>query len=343
MAVTTDTNTISGLRTLIEDRFYSYYPEFSSEYIHVKGSRLKKCHQSIIYQFDVHNTKELLKTLIVKKRVHNKYYNNHVIENTEKEFDILKHLGNMKDIAISAPRAVDAIFEEGILITEKIEGESLYSYLRRTSYLPITASRKEFLKSLFTKTGEWLRDFHNATFEGKKGSIDTAEFIKKAKQIVSKFPSMDLPLHLGEALISKMKQAEKDVSQYTCPIILKHGDFQPINIIFKNENISVVDIGARHKDLAIKDISNFITGLITARIKMQISFYTINTLDELAEEFLRAYYQDKPIPRQTIEFVKALGILEQLDNTYKRNETSFIKSKIITAFYNEEIRKLAKL
>ncbi len=128
-------HTIEDLKKLVEERFYSYYPEFSSENIHVKGRLLKRCHQSLVYRFDVHNTKGVLKSLIVKKRIYNKSYNNHIIENTKKEFAILTRLNSLSKANVLAPRALDAMPDEALLVTEEVKGETIYSYLSRTSYL----------------------------------------------------------------------------------------------------------------------------------------------------------------------------------------------------------------
>ena len=340
METLTKTNTVLGLKTLIENRFYKYYPELASEKIHVKGDLLRKGHQSNIYQFDVHNTRTVLKSLIVKQRVYNKFYNNHIIENTQKEFDVLKYLNSVPNAKIPAPRALDALPEEGLLITEKVKGKSLYSYLRKNSYLPLTNNRKESLKYIFRKTGEWLRNFHEVNSNGKTGKINTQEFIQKADEIIEKFPSMGLSVDLGNKLITKMEDMEDVVSEYQFPISLKHGDFQPLNIIFNNGKIIVLDISAKGEDITIKDVCNLITGTHIAKLKFLCSFYKTSHINELLDTFLENYYEYKAIPYPVIDFVKTLGFLEQLESIYERNQNP-IKRKLITYFYAKEMKKIA--
>lgn len=339
MNATNSDNAISELKNLIENRACTYYPELSTQSFHIKGAVLKKGHQSIIYQFDIHNTNRVLKSLIIKKRIFNKFYNNNIVESTQKEFDILKHLNNISHPAISAPQVLDAIPEQGLLISEKVNGESLYSYLKRTSYLPITRAKKVFAKQIFAKTGEWLRNFHNAGFQGEKSKINTREFIGKAGLIVSKFSSMGLPINLGNAITNKMRRLEKDVLSYAFPVSTKHGDFQPQNIVFWGGKITVLDISAKNRDISIKDVCNFITGSIIIRIKLPFSFFNARYLNDMIEEFLKVYYGQESIPYPAIEFVKFLGLLEQLDYVYNRN-INFFKRKAITAFYINHLNAL---
>lgn len=336
-------HTISKLHNLVEQRIKDYYPEFTSRKLHLKSRLLKKCHQSRIYQFDVYNADTLLKSIIVKKRVPNRFYGNNIFENTKNEYTILKHFNDLSNPHISVPRALNAMPKKGILITEKVEGESLYSYLKKNSYLPITKAKRIFLKGLFAKVGIWLREFHKAGDTGEKARIDTQEVIAKAEQIVAKFPSMGLSGDLGKAVINRVRRIAEvnDVQSYLFPITFKHGDFQPLNIIYNNDNIAVLDISSLSKDLSIKDVCNFITGLNISRIKLLPPFYKTVNLNETLQEFLQTYYKDEIIPYPTIDFVKTLGSLEQLDNIYGRNQT-YIKRKIITSFYDKEIRNLIK-
>jgi hypothetical protein len=151
---------------------------------------------------------------------------------------------------------------------------------------------------------------------------------------------MGMPLHLGQELVKKMKQLEEDISTYTFPIALKHGDFQPINIIFNTDNITVLDISARSEDITIKDVCNLITGITVSKMKLLFAFHRANLLDEMIEEFLKAYYNGATIPYPAINFVQILGLLEQLDNIYTRNQNA-VKRRLITYFYTKELKKLS--
>ncbi|MCK4462951.1 MAG: hypothetical protein KAU58_01435 [Candidatus Omnitrophica bacterium] len=338
MAALVQINNMLDLAAIIQDKFYTYYPEFAEEHIDVKGTLLRKWHRSDIYRFDVHNTKDILKSLIVKQRIHNKFYNNHIVENTQHEYTILKELNNTPNFSVSVPKVLDSIPEKALLITEKVEGESLYSYLKRISYLPITESRKAHIKQMFAKIGKWLREFHDISFEGKKEKINTQEFIKKAEEIVEKFPSIGIPIDQGKALIDKMKSLEKETASYTFPVVLKHGDFQPMNIIFQGDNLIVLDISAKTKDIAIKDVCNFITGSSTFDVKLLYSFCSKEIMDDSTNVFITAYFTGEKTPNVAVEFVKILGILESLNSVYSRNTSNF-KRRIITHYYINKIKR----
>ncbi|MFH0764097.1 MAG: hypothetical protein V1927_03760 [Candidatus Omnitrophota bacterium] len=330
---------ILELKTVIENRLQKYYPHLASSHVRVEGSLLKKHHKSIIYQFSIYNTDSVLKRLIVKRRIYNNLYHNDVTKDTVKEFDILSLLRKNRVLKDSISHALDAIPEKGLLVTEKIEGETLYAYLKNISLMPLTRSRKAILKSLFSETGEWLKDFHSATFEGKHGKIETGKFIDKAGQIIDKFPYLNIPVDLGRKVMERMEALESDVASYDCPISLKHGDFQPHNIIHNGSRIYVLDIAAEIEDLTIKDVCNFITGLNISMMKLPGLSFKERYLNGMVGEYLKAYYGGGEAPYSVIRFVRILGILEQLDSVYKRNP-NYLRRKIITRFYAGEMKNL---
>lgn len=331
---------INRVENLIEKKIYSYYPELASSGIRVKHNRfIKRLITSDIYQFDIYSNNAVFKTIFVKKRKFGQLYNNDIIKDTIAEFENLSFFSSLPDRKFSTPRVLDVISQEGILVTEKIEGKSLYSFLKKFSYLPLAKVKELILRDICIKTGEWLREFHKAGLTGECGKIDTKNYIEKAKLIVNNFPHYGLTKILGNSLIEKIKNLEGSALDYTFPVSFKHGDFQPMNIFYSGDKVSVIDIDLRNKDITIKDVTNFVTGLYTFNVNCLASSLNSHILNGLIDDFLNSYFDGKSVPYRAIEFVKILGILESLERTYKRNE-SFLKRKIISTFYNSKLKKI---
>lgn len=325
------------LKKLIEDRIFIYYPDLASIDIHIRDNfPVKKCLTSIIYQFDIYNHREILKSLVVKKRIFIPTYNNDIAKETKEEFENLRFLNNLPERNFSIPFVLDVIPEEGVLITEKVEGKTFFYYLQKFSHLPLTKSNKFFLEKMFTKVGGWLKEFHQAGLTGQNNKIDTQEYLRQAQFIVDKFHTWGLSNDLGQMLVNKMTSIEKEVSRYTFPVTFKHDDFQPMNIIYDKEQIIVVDISYNAKDINIKDVCNFITGVKAFNIKSIYSLWNRRFLNGLIVDFLKAYFKNEPIPYAAIQFLNSKELLWSLEGAYKRN-SSFMRRNKVLSFYKKKI------
>ena len=326
------------LRDLIRSRISIYYPELSLHGVKIKVRLPRKLHTSVIYQVDIHYNGKLMKSLIVKKRIFNPFYKNDVKEDTRKEFENLKFLNNLSDRKFRIPRVLDALPEEGLLITEKVEGRSLYFYLNKFSYLPLTKAKRDFLEKIFRNVGMWLKEFHKMTYTGKDMKIDTISYIHKAETILSNFSPHILSKKLCEEILNRMKTLERDVLKYTFPVALKHGDFQPRNIIHNQDEVIVMDMESRKEDIIIKDVCNFITGITTFEIRYP-SPWNKGLLNEFVDYFLETYFESNSILYSAIEFMKLLGLVESFESTYKRNEL-FLRKKMVAFLYEKKIYNL---
>mgnify|MGYP005651051029 CR=1 FL=1 len=306
-------STKEDLKLLLRERINRYYPELNSYRVTIKGHFLKKQHTSYIYQFDIYNSKGIFKSVVVKKRIFNNVYNNNIVEDTKREYSALQHLKTIPNLNISFPKILDAIPEQGLLITEKFRGKTLFSYLNKASYFLTSNTNKIFLKKLCFNTGEWLREFHRATSIGEMRKINVHGYINKAEVLVHKLSPLGLKVSLGEGLIDKMRSLGREIIGQEFPLALKHSDMQPMNVICSNGRIVVLDIGATKVDIIIKDVCNFVVGMNTVFIKSICSFWNKVLLDQLINEFLCGYFNDGDIPSGAVEFVKSLGMLEQLD------------------------------
>lgn len=333
-------NITDRLNQIITERIYTYYPELTKVDIEIrKKSKIKKLHKSMIYQFNICNNGNILKTLVVKKRIFNPAYNNDIVKSTKTEFENLRLMNSSTNGKFSFPKVLDMLPEEGILISEKVEGETLSSYLRSSSYLPMTKFKKIFLQNLFIKIGLWLREFHRENSTGQRDKVDTQDYIRKAEGIVDKFPSFGISEDLGNAIINRMKTLKGDVLNYTFPLASKHGDFQPMNIIYHKDKLTILDISSQRKDITIKDVCSFIVGVSTFDIKSFYSFLDKESLNSLIVDFLNTYFEREPIPYQVIEFLKYVGMLQSFAFAYKRNP-SFIRRRCVVSFYKKKLKEL---
>ncbi|UCC95044.1 MAG: hypothetical protein JSW40_09610 [Candidatus Omnitrophota bacterium] len=329
---------INDLRKMIHSNLSTYYPELSGRHLTIRHYPFsKKCHTSIIYEFAICHKKDILKNIVVKQRIPNSFYNHDVVEDTRKEFDNLRLLNALSERRFSIPRVLDAVPKAGILITEKVCGKPFAACLKASSHLPLSKSKKVFLEKLFFRIGEWLREFHRAGFGGYYAVIEVDKFMRKAEEIVDKFPSWGLPCSLGKKLLGRMRGNENKAASCTFPVSSKHGDFQPLNILYNASTITVLDVGFKKNQITIKDVCNFITGVTTFDLKSFYSLWDIATVHHFNRCFLHGYFDHKSIPYAAVEVVCILGLLEALSRDYKRN-TSFIKRKRIISFYKRKIQ-----
>ena len=330
--------TKNQIREYLQGRVYSYYPKFRPSSLHVNNARvLKKQHKSIIYQFDVANKGTIFKSLVVKKRVFNPSYNNQVVENTEKEFNNLQSLYKISNKIFSIPRPVDSIAKEGILITEKVEGKDLYSYLREAAQLPLL-SRKGFLERICFEFGCWLKKFHTLT-NGTGKAIDIEKYIEKAESLKNKLKSYGVSEELPDSLIEKMQKLKNEIRGREYPIASKHGDFQPRNIIWDKNAITVLDISSSNKDIIYNDICHFLAHLYFFNIKYPISLLDNGFLKKLEHKFLEGYFEQQVIDVPAIDFFMSLKLLSLFEFTYRRNYTFILRKMRIIYFYSKRIKE----
>jgi len=325
---------------LIKNRIHLYYPELGAQDIQIRNSYpAKKFHKSMIYRFDVYKNDKFYKGLILKKRIFNPAYNNDILRDTKEEFDNLKSLNEIARSRFLVPRVLDMLPEEGILISEKVAGKSLHSYLREYSYLPLTKEKSKFLEKLFIGIGEWLREFHKATSTGQQEKLDTREYIKKARELLGELPYWGFSAGLDKDVIKRMEALESEVLNYTFPLTSKHGDFQAKNIIYDSNKIIVLDISSSRKDITIKDVASLISGSDTFHLKSLYSFLSKDFFTILKADFLKAYFQNKAVPYAAIEFLQYAQLLQSLRIAYRRNNNPIRRIWILT-YYNKKIREL---
>jgi hypothetical protein len=330
---------LSEIISLISGRIDSYYPNVAQESVRINGRLLKKCHKSDIYGIDITDGNGFSKHLIVKKRRFNEFYENEVEKRTQHEYSVLKNLNDLPDLSFYISNAVDTIPGKGILITEMISGRILPRLLRKWAYLPgfINKNRKD--NEIFRHIGVWLREFHKSGDSGKTEAIDTDGCMKKAKAIAGKFEEMGIRKEIGEKLLKKMETLKEAVGHERFPLVLKHGDFQPMNIIVKGTKVTAIDIKADTLDISIKDVVNFLTGLEIIKIKYPGGIFYDKRLEKAEESFLSGYYEQSNLPVKAIEFMKILWLLEQFEGMYTRNANN-IKRNMISRFFKDRHEKV---
>lgn len=126
-------------------------------------------------------------------------------------------------------------------------------------------------------------------------------------------------------LLSRIKTREK---------ILIHGDFQPNNIIIKNDTVWVFDFNDAALDNPAIDIASFLAQLRT----MMIRFSGLNKYDNYKDSFLRNYYHQTRInntienDRKIYEKLLYLKILAALSATLEDSDPK--KKEILEKIYN---------
>jgi len=322
-----------AIQKIIKDNITKYYPELNPAKVCIKASRnIKSGHKSDIYKFAVYEGKEHRRTICVKKRKINTNYSDDIRVATQNEYENLKFFNGK----VRVPRPLDIIQDQNVLIYEKVNGKSLNHYINPYGIF-LSAYYRGHVRKLFKGVGCWLKQYHEAGQTGELVSIDAEAKVAKAVKIVKEYETTG---QLGQELM-KLVQAMKNytvhLKDYRVPVVRKHGDFQPMNIICHKGEVAVIDMDILQKDINIVDICNFISGVEIVSIKNLI-YQNRNGLEALLQDYIRAYFQDEDIPYQAIHFVRALGAIQFLNACYNRN-SSFLRRKRVISFYTNIIKQ----
>lgn len=328
------------LRELVKDKLLSYYAGTSDDNIDIEGAYgLQAHHCSSVYFFDIYKDRKKFKTLVVKVRKFNPSYHNNIEKDTLIEYGRLKFLAGLPNVNLAIPLCIGVFPEKGILITEKIEGDTLYRYLRQYSLMPLTPKRRKLLEDICFRSGMWLKTFHQVDYS-KENEINFHRDMDEIRSIVAKFADWGIQPNAGKLILEKMETMAKATIGYKVPFAIKHGDFQPKNIIFYNKNVTALDLSSDAYAPVLKDISQFLSHLYIFNLKNLFSSFDQDVIDSISNKFLSGYYQGKfeqaPIAMFTL---RKLMILIKF--TFKRN-TGYIKKYWLSRFFEKRIRDMLK-
>ena len=317
---------------IVEQRIPSYFSGMNHSY-QIDKKFLSDAHKcSEIQEWVITSDGQTVETLLLKQSKPNILYHDDVTIDLAREFENLKNLTGLLGKNFSVPRVFDCLVEHNLMVMEKVQGQCLRTVLLTEKY------SRDRIKTLFVQCGRWLRSFHDLTFTGENLLVPIGEFTEKWDKTAGMCHSYGLPASLLRSLTQRIGRLKEEVCQFKCPISMKHGDYQPGNILLTKNGITVIDISANKNDMAIKDICNFLVGYRTCFIKKINHFSYLNEFDTLDQSFLEGYYGKDPQPEPAIKFFHFLGLLESFEKICSRRGW-FLRVGVVNPYFKNILER----
>lgn len=217
-------------------------------------TKLPRQPDSVVFKFKFNNKDINLKGIILKIKNKSKYPPNileqevKTLREINEKFAIEKHL--------HVPKVVGFIPEKGAILTEEIEGDSLYNFFVNSTTL---ISRFFMLKKLVYAAGLAARALNIVHEEVKDVAFKIIERdleicqakLKKLKEII--------PVNFNNQFCEEMLDTlQKYASKFkSTKIVWLHRDFSPVNMIFNKDDLYILDWTFADFGFYFEDISRF--------------------------------------------------------------------------------------
>ena len=188
------------------------------------------------------------------------------------------HAAMRQHAAFSVPRPLYAAYEEGIVLLEWIDGESLTQRLSRLGTPPAEKY------ALAERAGAWLRHFHGA-HPLPAGPLDVNEKLDALHQAQTRSCLSHPHLQRALALLVALSPA---VRRETLPMSWIHGDFKSDNLIISGPRTIGIDIYVQHENACIHDLASFLNRL-ALHCSHPRHWHLLPLRGQLDQAFLRGY------------------------------------------------------
>lgn len=304
----------NGSLKKILERIPRYFPDLPGTYYVKKAQSPKTRKCSKIYEWTIMGEHKIIEEILIKQAVPNALYHTDTASDVRQEYETLAFLNKKSAHSFRVPRALDYFPEDNLLVMEKVKGESLKKIIDQS---PFKKDGRD-LESIFKRCGQWLRHFHEATATGTETQIDTAKFIEKVRTTISMCKKFALNTYLLNRVDEGMCRLTDKMTHLTLPVAMKHGDYQPRNILVDGRTIIALDISANKNDVVIKDVCNFLIGFRILGIQSVLPLFAPQRASQLEEAFLQGYYAEDSCPLAAIRFFYLLGLLESFEKVCSR-------------------------
>lgn len=322
---------------MIAKRLRNYFPKLPKEHQIIKQRTAKKSRCSIIDEWRIKDNDRHWPTLMIKKGCPNDLYNDKFKADLAKEFESLKLLNEHKGNGFSVPHVYDFLPEHNVMVMEKIESARLGDVLIK-GVNAYWKNKNGAYELLFRRCGHWLERFHAFTCVDHRFKMNAEVHLRKFRKVARICQVYGLPKGLIEAVEKRMQSLCQYIEQAHFDIALKHGDFQPNNILVRNNQITVIDISGYKNDVTIKDICNFLVGFQVMLIRSLQLLPDKRLNGILKRSFLDGYFNDKTIPLDPVQFFSLLGLLESFEKMCARRGKG-LRELRIRPYFQELIRQ----
>lgn len=226
----------------------------------------------------------------------------------EEEFESLRRIEQAAGETPIAPRPLALLDDERCLVLEKIEGEAFHRWL-------LSAPDPSRVAAVASRIGQALERLHAVGDTGRRRSVDVERHLAWLDDVER---ARVLASSTIRAARGAMRRLAPAVDDDELPVSLKHGDFQPANVIVEpGDAVRIIDISLTKEDLTVKDVCNFLVGVRGLRLRhlrLQLP------LEEIDRAFVAAYYgSDAERIRPTLSFLSILWWAQQCEEVCRRS------------------------
>ena len=258
------------------------------------------------------------------------------IENLKNECNNLKYMeekyrGNQIIQTIPVFSRFEMIGPYRVLIQEVLPGEVMSSQL---SSLKIF--NKKIVKKHFERAIGWLVNFHQLSIK-KRINLRSPEFRSSYHKIKKQFSHFSNNSY--EATIKKLEKSMINVEPCSIPIIDRHGDFNPQNVLLSKKNqISLIDWELfESQKLPFYDLFTFFTvygGVYGQALK------SLNFIDSFYHSFYEDSWYNKLINEYLCYYCTMMDIDQRLVSLFYFLYWMEASTKKIKLFSDQDFKKI---
>ena len=304
--------------------------------------------QNRIYLFEVIIDKAQKKMVVAKETLSQVSK-----EGGKREYDTLKALyGNeeMKKQNCTVPYPLDYFEDISTMLTEKVDAESISCLLRKKNSFFSSAKTSNFIEQTITKCGKCLKIFHNINTIRTTDSFPQnlfEELFDKINNNYNELLEKEVVLFDDKDFFQKTMHNSKEwIKGRKVEIVKQHGDYWPVNILLKDNQLVLLDFTFSKENTIFNDISCFLRGLDMLNPYPRNFFYNFARVELLKKRFLEGYFTDlaeiNDSDRFFIHLYAMRNILIHCNNRYRKLINSGLKGNLLFFFYIKIYRKKLK-
>lgn len=188
------------------------------------------------------------------------------------------------DSDYAIPQVYDLLTDQGILITEWIEGSSLRELLLNWRLGPRRALK------LLEQAGIWLRRFH--AYEPMAARpLDCAAILESLRKQMDATESDFARNVKVRTAIELLTRLAPEVGRIAIPRVWIHGDFHAGNLMVTGSRICGIDVSLAHKSEIVRDLAPFLNHMMLLAYH-PVGLRMLPWRERLAEAFLAGYCHD---------------------------------------------------
>ncbi len=219
-------------------------------------------------------------------------------------------LGDEIKELVVVPKPICFLPETTAIVTEKVDGTQLVPVLVRGNLAHLMHLGIDRPLELAHRIGRVLRALHELTGTGKTAPLDC----DRRRRVVEDYQRQrllddDLMAEIGDGVAACLDEVGK--TEY--PVSMKHGDFQPANIMLVDRSrIAIFDFWFNTPDVVLTDVCGFIMGLRALCLRYPMpGRHDYNA--RLEAKFLKGYFQNDAVPYTSLRCIGLSWLLHQYE------------------------------